>query len=93
MPNAQLEQPAPKWSPHLSDEQYIVSSVLAQLGHPRNLYRASAERVWDNQYRVNLWCTEESDHPVKKVKMTDSFFVTLTDDGVQSTPAIARKYT
>lgn len=92
MTNAQLERPAPQRSPHLSDEQYVTSCVLAELGRPGNLYRINAERLWGQQYRVNLWCSEESDRPVKTVKMTDSFFVTLTDEGIQSVPPIERKY-
>lgn len=92
MTTAQLERSAPQRPAHLSDEQYVVQCVLARLGRPANLYRINAERVWGRQYRVNLWCALESDRPVKPVKMTDSFFVALTDDGIESEPPIVRKY-
>ena len=92
MTSAQLERPAPERSGHLSDEQYVVNCVLAQLGRPANLYRINAERLWGQQFRVNLWCSFESDRPVKPVKMTDSFFVALADDGIESVPPITRKY-
>lgn len=92
MATSQLELPASKRPTHLSDDEYVIACVLAQLGRPSNLYRASAENLWGRQFRVNIWCSEESDRPVKTVKMTDSFFVTLTDEGIETLPPIARKY-
>lgn len=73
-------------------EQSVVQHVLNELGRPRNLYKANAQQVGKNQYRVNVYCTSDGDRPVRSVAMTDSFFVSLTDQGLECSPALERKY-
>jgi hypothetical protein len=83
-PSEQPRKPEP--------EQVVVETVLDQLGRPKNLFRTHAREVWKNQYRVNVYCTMETDRPVRTVSITDSFFVTVTDAGIVSEPTITRKY-
>ena len=88
----QILEPTPAPVPSLSAEERVTRGVLRQLGRPENLYRITAERVWDNRYRVNVYCSVETGHPVKTVSMTDSFFVTLTGEDITSSPEIVRRY-
>src|SRR6266850_1929968 len=61
-----------------NEEHLVIHRVLDQLGKPKNLFRTVAKKVWDNQYRVNVYCTDETHRPLKTVSITDSFFVTLS---------------
>lgn len=78
--------------PEIAEEQFVIQEVLAQLGRPQNLYRINAEKLWNKQYRVNIYRTVDSDRPVKTRVMSDSFFVTVTENGIVSEPPITRKY-
>jgi hypothetical protein len=86
------ESAAEQHAPAISDEKRVIRQVLDRLGRPKNLYRVDAEKLWDHQYRVNVYCAVESDGPVKTVSMSDSFFVKLTSDGIESKPSIERRY-
>ena len=92
MTSAQVNPPKPAGPAVIGEERYVMNRVLAQLGRPANLYRINAEKLWGSQFRVNVYCAEESDRPVKRVTMTDSFFVTLVGDEISSVPPIARRY-
>jgi hypothetical protein len=74
------------------NEQVVIHRVLDRLGTPKNLARTVAKKVWDNQYRVNIYCTDETPNPVRTVSITDSFFVTLSGSEIDSKPTITRKY-
>ena len=76
----------------VDERQAVIRGVLRDLGRPDNLYRVTAEKVWNGQYRVNVYCSVETDGPVKPVGMTDSFFVSWEDGAIVSKPPIARKY-
>lgn len=92
MTQAAASSPTTRRQPALDDERYVIHRVIEQLGRPAHLYRINAEKLWGGSYRVNIYCKEESDGPVKAVKMTDSFFVTLAGDEITSVPPIVRKY-
>ena len=80
-------------APAVPDEsQTVIEKVLDQLGTPSNLTRVSAVRVWDNHYRVNVYCADETDRAVTTHTITESFFVTMADGGIVSSPRITRKY-
>lgn len=70
----------------------VVDAVLARLGRPASLFRIDAKPVGESRYRVNVYCTEDIDRPVKRVQITDSFFVTVSEAGIESVPEINRKY-
>jgi hypothetical protein len=88
---AVLEQPIVV-PPPMKGPRHVADCVLAQLGRPSLLFRVDAKPVGKDRYRVNVYCAQEGDHPVKRVQMTDSFFVTVTEAGIESEPAITRKY-
>src|SRR5262245_6725899 len=75
-----------------SEEQDVIDRVLDKLGRPKNLFRTVAKKLWNNQYRVNIYCTDEAHRPLKTVSMTDSFFVTVSGADIVSQPTISRKY-
>lgn len=74
------------------EEQEVIHRVLDRLGRPKNLFRTVAKKVWANQYRVNVYCTDEEHLPLKTVSITDSFFVTWNGTELVSKPTISRKY-
>lgn len=75
-----------------NDGSHVIKEVLRQVGRPEGLMRIEAKQTWGNNYRVNLYCTQKSDHPVKTVAITDSFFVTMGEQGLVSDPPLTRKY-
>ena len=90
MIGAILEKPVP--APAADPQATVVERVLAQLGVPKDLFRVDAKPLWANHYRVNVLRTPETEHTVRGLLITDSFFVTLAGDGIVSRPVIKRKY-
>lgn len=86
------ETAVPKTNLRMNESPRIVKEVLERLGRPEALYRVDAKRMWGNQYRVNVYCVQEADRPVQGVRISDSFFVTMSDEGLISQPTISRKY-
>lgn len=70
----------------------IAERVLYQLGEPGNLFRVDVKHLWRNHFRVNVLIHAASPTLNKGVEVSDSFFVTLADDGLAASPAITRKY-
>lgn len=66
--------------------------VLRELGTPKNLYRVDCKEVWQNHFRVNVYCTVETGIRLDKVLITDSFFLSFGDQGFKASPAIEKKY-
>jgi hypothetical protein len=66
--------------------------VLEELGTPRNLYRVDAKPLWDEYFRVNVYCRQDVGLSAKEMAVTDSFFVFQTNDGYLTNPPIERKY-
>ena len=79
-------------APGPEKDQNVAERVLDLLGRPKNLHRVDARKLWDNHYRVNIFCDMDNDAPMGRLRITDSFFVTLTDDGIASEPPIVRKH-
>lgn len=89
------ESELPDASSRLSEsavELMVVQRVLDQLGTPTNLYRVDAHRVWGDNFRVNVFCALQTGLAVPQILITDSFFVTLTQDGLVARPSISRRY-
>jgi len=40
-------------------EEKILDEIYSILGKPDTLVKASAKNVFNNSYRVNLWCEKE----------------------------------
>lgn len=76
----------------------LALAVLEQLGKPSNLREVRVHSLWDNRYRVNVWCNINNDkgkNPLYDTqKISDSFFVVASPEGgiMSCTPPIKRKY-
>jgi hypothetical protein len=92
MPTAVLARPAAQPRFPIDEEYFVVQRVLLQLGRPKNLRRALVKKVSKHQYRVNIYCANDTLRPIKTASITDSFFVTLIGDEIVSNPTIARRY-
>ena len=77
-----------------ADVQKIGGKVLKRLGKPVGLFRVEVIHLWDRNYRINVWCSEERVGGVaKNYCITDSFFGKLSESGVLKTnPKIEKKY-
>ena len=73
-------------------EERIGDYVLDRLGRPNNLYRVDVKKLWGDKFRVNVLCTVEKGLRLDIVRITDSFFATVSDLGIETVPAIAKKY-
>lgn len=92
MTTTSLENPERAATADTDLGKVVAEMVLSQLGTPKNLYRIDARSLWGNQYRINILCTIAKGHRIDDVRITDSFFVTRTADGIVCQPPIARKY-
>src|ERR1044072_2113660 len=66
----------------------LREAVLDNLGRPDDLVDVVVHALWDeDHYRVNIY------REIKNVnRITDSYFVSITDDAVIASPRIDRKY-
>jgi len=66
----------------------IGEQVLHTLGHPSNLLRVQARRLWENNYRVNIYIGAD----ITSATIAHSYFVEVDGDGniVESTPKITK---
>ena len=77
-----------------SDHSFIIKeAVLERLGKPTNLWKIDVIHLWDNRYRVNMWC-EKKGRIGSTYRITDSFFVITSPEGgiVESRPQIVKRY-
>jgi hypothetical protein len=60
------------------------------LGQPRDLFRLSVVRLWENRYRVNVQTGDDA----VSARIAHSFFLAVDADGnvLESIPAITRLY-
>ena len=77
----------------------IAQGILSLMGRPQNLHEVVVKSLWDNRFRVNVWCHVAAEG--KEITalydpklITDSFFVQVNPLGdiVQSSPDIKKKY-
>lgn len=68
----------------------IAASVLRELGKPRDLFRVSVVRLWENHYRVNV----QTGPDAVSARVAHSFFLKVDETGavLAATPAITRVY-
>ena len=93
MPNIVIAQAAAQPRSATDQEQFVIQRVLLRLGRPKNLIRTIVRKVWDNQYRVNIYCEDEAHCPLRTAYIiTDSFFVTVSGEDIVSKPTISRRY-
>ena len=87
---ARPNEDGPKTRPGDRQAAAVCLFVIRALGRPRDLFRVSAVRLWENQFRVNV----QTGADITSVRIAHSFFVAADEDGnvVASVPPIARAY-
>src|SRR6187455_1187029 len=58
---------------HDEKSRQVAAWVLEELGTPRNLYRVDAKPLWDEYFRVNVYCRQDVGLSAKEMAVTDSF--------------------
>ena len=75
-----------------ADRQRMIDWVLDRLGAPSEMLRIDAKKTWDDNYRVNVYCAFPADGCLDDIRITDSFFITVTEDGFVADPPIVHKH-
>lgn len=69
-------------------ENALAETTLENIGIPDDLIRVDIRKTHDiNHYRVNVYCTRGG-----QPKITDSFYVAMTDEGLMAWPPMDKKY-
>ena len=74
---------------------FVKEQVLARLGQPDTLKFVNAANVFDNNWRVDVWCHFESEVAmIKPAKIKHSYFVKVDEHGkfISSSPEIKKEY-
>lgn len=78
-------------------KSFIEEQVLNKLGKPNNLNFIKSGNVFDNRWRVDVWCYYDSTNtmmPTKCSKIFHSYFIHVDEDGkiINSSPKIVKEY-
>ena len=84
----------------ISQKNYTESvkeQVLEKLGKPNNLNFVRASNIFDNRWRVDVWCFFDSTKtimPTKCSKIFHSYFIHTSGSGeiIKSDPKIEKEY-
>ena len=74
---------------------FVKEQVLSRLGQPDTLKFVNAANVFDNNWRVDVWCHFESEVAmIKPAKIKHSYFVKVDEHGkfISSSPEIKKEY-
>lgn len=61
-------------------EEQVLKMLFQQVEKPKNYFRIKAINVYDNAFRVNIYC-EYEDNNLTKRKIGQSYFVKVSNDG------------
>ena len=75
----------------------VQEKVLNRLGRPSDLFKVDAYNVYDNKWRVNVWCDRKPEDgnecTVRSKELRHSFFCAITKGGtLRCKPKIERLY-
>ena len=79
-------------------EEFVKEQVLQKLGTPENFSHITAGNMWDNRWRVNVWCFHKSQSDVISIvnvqSIDYSYFIHTSEDGtiIKSSPEIEKEY-
>jgi hypothetical protein len=59
-------------------EDQVLSMLFEKIEKPKKYYKIKAVNVYDNAFRVNIWCEFEENNLTKK-KIAHSYFVKVVD--------------
>ncbi len=77
--------------------EFVKEQVLNKLGKPKNLDFIRASNIFENRWRIDVWCHFDSTvtiMPTKCSKIFHSYFVRTDTDGqiIYSNPEIEKEY-
>lgn len=68
--------------PSRDNHENVCGLLFDQIDRPKNLEKCWAINVYSNKYRVNLYTKSYDDFwDVDRVRITESYFCRLSDDG------------
>ena len=78
-------------------QAFVEEQVITKLGKPSELNFIRASNIFDNRWRVDVWCYYDSTvtiMPTKCSKIFHSYFIHTDDHGkiVKSSPEIKKEY-
>ena len=76
---------------------FVEEQVIGKLGKPKNLNFIRASNIFDNRWRVDVWCYYDSTEtmtPTQCSKIYYSYFIHADDDGeiTKSNPEIVKEH-
>ncbi len=73
----------------------IARAIISQLGRPKNLHEVKIISLWDDRYRINVWCGDDRGPLHSSIRISDSFFVKVSPEGgiISCDPPLKKKYT
>ncbi len=105
-----MTEPTPKTQPKVESSQsdnkeltkkelqsFIEEQVITKLGKPTELNFIRSSNVFDNRWRVDIWCYFDSTvtiMPTKSSNIKHSYFVHVDEHGkiINSSPEINKEY-
>jgi hypothetical protein len=63
-------------------EQYVLDLLFQQVEKPKKYLKIKSINVYDNAYRVNIWCEFDKDNLTKR-KIAHSYFVKVIDGSLK----------
>jgi len=101
-----VEKPLPKTQSLQSDDKHLTKEelnsfvkeqVINKLGKPTELNFIKASNVFDNRWRVDVWCYFDSQATIMPTKSSDikhSYFIRVDEHGkiTNSSPEIIKEY-
>ena len=78
-------------------ESFVKEQVINKLGKPKNLHFIRASNIFENRWRIDVWCyfdSKETIMPTKCSKIFHSYFAHTDTDGqiIYSNPEIEKEY-
>ena len=74
-------------------EDFVVEQVFSKMdGKPEDFYKVRASNVFDNNWRVDIWCSRDTgeDTLTRSISINYSYFIKADDTGkiLNSDPSI-----
>ena len=74
-------------------KDFVVEQVLSKMnGKPENFYKVKAHNVFDNNWRVDIWCSRDTEDETltQRILIDYSYFIKADDTGkiLNSDPSI-----
>jgi hypothetical protein len=75
-------------------EDNVLKMLFDQVQKPKSYYKIKAVNVYDNSYRINVWCEFEENNLTKR-KIAYSYFAKVIDGSLsilqKSEPSVSSK--